>query len=174
MQPTLEYEPVPREPRPPGVLRVVGLAFVVMGFLDIIRSAGVLYHDGCSPPVVGILSFFIADGLLNLSRGWRTCALAVLWFEMITFGGALAIMLVSPDPSVVQVGGATRLPEDIDAWLDIGTCVLFLIVAGWQYWVLTRPEIRRLFVAPRLAPEETRPVEYDLKPVTDDPSADDT
>src|SRR5688572_18762795 len=98
-----------------------------MGFLDIIRSAAVLYRDGCSPPVLGILSFFIADGMVNLSRGWRACALVVLWFEMIAFGGALAIMLVSPDPEIVRAGNV-RLPEHIDAWLDIGTCVIFLIV----------------------------------------------
>jgi len=75
-----------------------------------------------------ILGFWIYFGLRRYSTGWRTCALVLIWIQLIV----LPIMLFFS----VSDGGL-----NLDAVVDIALFLLEL----WLYRVLTRTNIRYLF-----------------------------
>jgi hypothetical protein len=97
------------------------------------------------PLDLDVLGLFIGPGLLRFSRGWRTCALVLLW---ITFVGTLHLTLMSLSshwPIDFIVFGHNTGPASQGTVLAIGA--LGFALALWEYWVLTRPDIRALFGA---------------------------
>ena len=78
--------------------------------------------------------YFLSRGLRHCSRGWRICALIIIWLNLIAVvGGA------------VQSAITHKLPHDetpFEFWVGTGLGLLWLI---WVYGVLTRPDIRSLF-----------------------------
>jgi hypothetical protein len=98
----------------------------------------ILFHFLWHPFVLGFWIFF---GLRRLSRGWRICALVVTWW-IFALLWILAYLFFGPrlrlsPPDVRMVGMAM-------SWLLVKVGLAFLLVV-WQYRVLTRPDIRRLF-----------------------------
>ena len=95
------------------------------------------------PGVLGIPAFF---GLRKLSRGWRTYALFMLW----------VVFIVAPIVVIFCVGSTLlvrykvfEVPEPNDlpsVWTYVVAAAAFLL-ALWQYRILTRPDIRGLFIA---------------------------
>ena len=131
----------------PKALRVVAVIQLVTGVLAV---AGMLVQIVQARLLLDFnaLGIPIYYGLLQLKTPWRTCALVFLWLEMIAAPVWFVFGLSARDPAPFQVFGIPA--GDVSpAWI----CVLAVpsfVLAVWQYRVLTRPEIRALFVSSAL------------------------
>lgn len=94
----------------------------------------------------GVLGIPIYFGLMRLSSGWRTCALVFLWISMLMALVLFSLGLASHAPAHLQVLGA-RVASISPVWLSVAS-IPYLVFMLWQYRVLTRPEIARLFLQP--------------------------
>jgi len=136
--PEEEYGPVPL--RLPRALTVVAWLFAAEGALAAMDVLLALSQAQVSLNV-GVLCIFVARGLLKLRRGWRTFALVILWLEMILFP-VFALCMVAGTGDFSFIGVHVRSPNSAGgAVLVLG---LFALTA-WEYRVLTRPDVRRLF-----------------------------
>lgn len=127
----------------PTPLRVVAYIHLVVGILCVIEFIVLLFHSTFSLQF-GILGIPIFFGLLNLRNGWRVCAMVLLWFGLISFPIMFLLGLSGAVPAYFQVFGinVARIP----GWIvSVGTIPFFLLVI-WQYRVLIRPDVRRLFL----------------------------
>jgi len=111
----------------PTALSVASYIFLV---LAIVAAAEMIFCllSGSLRLQFNVLGFWIYFGLRRYSTGWRTCALVLIWIQLIV----LPIMFVFS----VSNGG-----PGLDAAADIAWFLLGL----WLYRVLTRPDIRSLF-----------------------------
>ncbi|MGV3531080.1 MAG: hypothetical protein ACO1QR_01830 [Chthoniobacteraceae bacterium] len=129
--------------RIPTALQIVAVLFLIAGIFAIINtgarlSAGSIYID---LDVFGIPIFF---GLRRLSAGWRTFALIYLWFPLIGCPVLFLMGIFGDSPTSLEIYGQqlSRIPS---IWISILSVPLFSL-ALWQYRVLTRPQIRTLFI----------------------------
>ena len=81
---------------------------------------------------------------MRFRSGWRTCALVLLWFGMLVAPVAFVLGLCSRAPAYFEL---FRLPlvSLPPVWLSVVSIPYFLLDL-WQYRVLTRREIRTLFL----------------------------
>jgi hypothetical protein len=136
--PEEEYRPVPL--RLPTALTVVAWLFAFEGLSAAIDVLYALTHAKTSLQL-GVLSIFIARGLLKLRRGWRKFALFMLWFQMIILP-LFALCMVVGTGNVDFEWTHIRLPSSMaGAVVVLGLFALSL----WEYRVLIRPDVRRLF-----------------------------
>jgi hypothetical protein len=129
--------------RIPSALRVVAYIHLVVGILSVTKFVLLLFHSTFSLEF-GILGIPVFFGLLNLRNGWRVCAMVFLWFGLISFPIIFSLGLLGCVPAHFQVFGinVVRVP----GWfVSIGAVPFFLLVL-WQYRVLIRPDVRRLFL----------------------------
>lgn len=78
--------------------------------------------------------FFLSRGLRHCSRGWRMCALVIIWLGF----GSIGI-------EVIRLLLVKRIPHS-QTFLEFGlSAILSCGLLAWQYWVLTRSDIRKLF-----------------------------
>jgi hypothetical protein len=134
---------------PPIPLKIVAGLFILGGLssaIDVLirLTQGSLFLN------LGVFGLFIGLGLLRYSRGWRTCALAFLWLAMIGFPLAAVVMLATDQPLRYAVSGLET--GDVPKALGVAVAVGGFALALWQYWVLTRPRVRRLFGVPAEPP----------------------
>jgi hypothetical protein len=126
---------------------VMSALWLICGIITLVRlgTSGtsltfpILFHFLWHPFIVGFWIFF---GLRRFSRGWRICALVVLWWIFIAFLWVLAYVFLGPRlhlslPDQRMVGMTM-------SWLFVKVGLAFVLV-GWQYRVLTRSDIRSLF-----------------------------
>jgi hypothetical protein len=113
----------------PTSLKIVAALFMLVGVLSAIDIVVALTR-GYIELNFHVLGLLIGPGLLWLKRGWRTCALVVLWITMIIIVILAANLIGHPIPLTTF-------------WLLVATVAFALTF--WQYRVLTRPDIRRLF-----------------------------
>jgi hypothetical protein len=99
---------------------------------------------------IGVLGLFIGAGLLRYDRGWRTCALVFLWLGMIGFPLAAVLLLATPLPLSFTLFGQQM--GEAPKGAGVAVAALGFALALWQYWVLTRPRVRRLFGVPVVQP----------------------
>jgi hypothetical protein len=133
-------------PRLPLSLKIVAWLFIVWGSLAAIEVVLSLVRGKLflNFNVVGI---FVGRGLLELRPGWRTCALVILWIFAIPFV-ALAVR-AGLGFGVVPVKWlyTESLPAMIQSReLGVAICLLPIGFIYWQYRVLTRPDVRHLFL----------------------------
>ena len=129
----------------PVSLRVVAVLFILEGVSAVIGMVAAISHSRFKLDLE-LICVFVGVGLLGKRRGWRTCALVFLWFEMIA--AVIAILFVVSAPPVVtwnlfglRVGSIRR-----EAAL-VYFLVVFCVVV-WSWRVLRREDIRRLFRVP--------------------------
>ena len=136
---------VSKSQRMPASLVVVAALFLIGGISAVIEVIVSLTRDHLSINF-GVLGLFIGFGLLRLSPGWRTCGLFLLWITMIGTPLLGMLMLASPGQLRLTVFGqqAGEAPMELGLLLLL---VLFLL-ALWQYRVLTRRDVRALFMDP--------------------------
>jgi hypothetical protein len=129
----------------PKALRVVAVIHLVVGLMSVARivlqsTQGIIGLD------LGVLGIPIYFGLLRLSSGWRSCALLFIWFW---------ILLA---PIIFVLGIESRLPAQLHTfgiaigsispiWISVAS-VPWLALNLWQYRVLTRDDVKPLFVPP--------------------------
>lgn len=93
---------------------------------------------------VGLLSLFIGLGLLRHRRIWRIIAMATLGLVM----GILPILVVAmlfATQKPVQYTLFGRYTGEIPMAFTVAALVAIFLMAVWQYSVLKRPGVRRLF-----------------------------
>jgi len=129
----------------PTSLKIVAALFFLSGLLSAIDvlirlTQGSLFLN------LGVLGLLIGPGLMRYSRGWRTCALVFLWIAMIGLPPVAVAMLVA-DRSLEYTAFGRPMGEAPKA-AGVAAAVGGFALALWQYWVLTRPPVRRLFGVP--------------------------
>lgn len=131
----------------PTALRVVAYIHLVVGVGCVIQFIVMLFHGTISVQF-GILYIPIFFGLLNLRNGWRVCAMVLLLFGFISFPIMFLLGLWGAVPAYFQLFGinVARIP----GWTVSVASIPFFLLVLWQYRVLVRPDVRRLFLGPRL------------------------
>jgi hypothetical protein len=139
-----EAEIVSSDPksRIPVALKMVAILFIVAGVLAIVEIVIALMRNHLNINL-GVLNLFIGLGLLRLSRGWRTCALVFLWIAIIGLPIVAVVFLGSDVPLELKLFGQ-KIGHASKGLATTFVAVLFVVVL-WQYWVLTRADIRKLF-----------------------------
>lgn len=92
----------------------------------------------------GILGIPICFGLLRLSRAWRTCAIVFLCCSLFLAPLVGALALCGAGSVTFGVFGFA-LAQVHRGWFVAAAALLFLL-SLWQYRVLVRPGVRRLFL----------------------------
>ena len=123
-------------------LIVIAVLFLLSGIYQAIDVCVSLAHSKLSFNF-GVLGIFVCFGLLRFSSGWRICALIFIWFGIVAALVFGVILLRNQSPVPVSFFGHTfgfSSPA-----LALFAAFLFLISYGWQYRVLTREDVVRLF-----------------------------
>jgi hypothetical protein len=128
----------------PGAMGLMGFfliaaAFIFFGSPPDRDKIAILYGFGGG--AFGIFYVCLSRGLRRCSRGWRTCALVLIWWGFI----GLAFSIGRSFLTYVQTYDHDHKTVDaftIRFWIS---CGLYFIFQVWQYRVLTRPDIRELF-----------------------------
>jgi hypothetical protein len=126
----------------PTSLVVVAVLFVIGGVCSVIEVVLSLLHGHVNINF-GVLGLFIGPGLLGLRQGWRTCALVFIWIGLIGFPIAALVFLFAAGPLNFAVFGQKigHAPKLLGILMG---AVLFALTL-WEYSVLTRSDVRRLF-----------------------------
>ena len=132
----MQYEPIPTS------LKIVAWLFILTGVFAVIEIIVSLLHAHVNINL-GVLGLFIGPGLLRVSRGWRTCALVFIWIALIGVPVFAVIALTVRGPLTLNLFGQPVGHASKEFGLLVAA-VLFLL-ALWEYRVLTRPDVRKLF-----------------------------
>jgi len=121
----------------------IGLSIMIGLYLANIPILNVVY---------GVLILAISRGLRRCSRGWRICALVVIWIGFIglawsAYGLLLRYFFTAALKPINEhpVGFYFTQANQISVVFLVTTLVVHFLVQIWQYRVLTRPAIRDLF-----------------------------
>jgi hypothetical protein len=126
----------------PWALKTMAVLFILGGIWAAIEVLVALTHSRISLNF-GVLGIFVGIGLLNLRPGWRTCGLVFLWIEFILIPVTAVLVLSYGRAINFELFGTTlgRVPKEF----ALGIGALLFLLTLWQYRVLTRPDVRRLF-----------------------------
>jgi hypothetical protein len=127
----------------PLALKIVAVLFILGGISAAIEVIASLMNNRIYINF-GVLGIFIGFGLLRLSQGWRTCALVFTWI------GLIAIPIIG----ILFLGHSGRLDFSLFGQkvghapkeLGVGMVVVLFVYTVWQYRVLTREDVRFLFL----------------------------
>ncbi|HXA17701.1 MAG TPA: hypothetical protein VN380_11960 [Thermoanaerobaculia bacterium] len=127
----------------PIALTVVSVVFLLGGIGTLIQILMAFRHGQFSIDT-GILGIPIFFGLRSYSALWRTIALCLLWLGLILSPVIAALALFNKMPVDFNLFGqhVAAIPS---FWLPIATIPFFVLLL-WEYRVLTRPDIRVLFL----------------------------
>jgi hypothetical protein len=128
--------------RIPASLKVVAILFILGGICSVIEVLVSLMYSHININF-GVLGLFIGPGLLALRRGWRTCALVFVWIALIFIPIFTIFMLGHSGPLDFKVFG--QKVGHASKELGLATAAILFLLSIWQYRVLTRPDVRRLF-----------------------------
>jgi hypothetical protein len=109
-------------------LSAVSIVFLVLAFIAVIIMVYAVM-TGSLRLEFNVLGFWIYFGLRRFSTGWRTCALVLIWIELI----------IMPIAVVLSIKG------ELLFWSIFNLAILCLNL--WMYRALTRSNIRGLFYA---------------------------
>ncbi|MEM7681529.1 MAG: hypothetical protein AAF288_06210 [Planctomycetota bacterium] len=126
----------------PTSLIAVAVLFIVGGVFSVLEVLVSLANSRININF-GVLGLFIGPGLLRLSRGWRTCALVFIWITLIAVP-LFALLLIAVDGPLDYNVFGQKFGHASKAWGLVIVAIVFAI-ALWEYRVLTRPDVRRLF-----------------------------
>lgn len=131
----MEHEPeIPRDLKIVAYLLIIFGVMVVIEVLLDLMSARLNFN-------FGVLQIPSGIGLLRLRRGWRTCALTLLWIGLIA-DVLFCLGVIFGSPVLTFLGQPVGLaPRPLSLVLAAGLFILMI----WEYRVLTREDVRRLF-----------------------------
>jgi hypothetical protein len=131
----------------PTSLKVVAFLFFLGGIFALIEVVVSLAHGKLNLNF-GLLGLFIGPGLLRFSRGWRTCALVLLWIAMIGIPIVAIFFMFASGPIDFKVFGQ-KVGHASKGLTTVFAAVMFVLEV-WQYRVLTSQHVRRLFGVPEV------------------------
>ena len=126
----------------PGSLIAVAVLFIISGLSAVLDVIWSLMHHHLSINL-GVLGLFVGIGLLRLSGGWRTCGLVLLWIGMILVPLVALLFMLHGGPLDVTVFRQHVGHASVAMGLLLAGGIFVLLC--WMYFVLTRPDVRRLF-----------------------------
>lgn len=126
----------------PVSLTVVAILFIVAGVSVAIEMVVSLMHGHLNLNL-GVLGIFIGLGLLRLSRGWRTCALVFIWIALIGTPIIALVFIIVRGPLDFSIFG--QVVGHTTKELGLLMAGILFAVSLWQYHVLTRPDVKKLF-----------------------------
>lgn len=134
---------VNKKPVVPTCLKVVAWLFIVGGVLAVIEIIVSLMNNHININL-GVLGIFIGLGLFKLKAGWRTCALVFIWLTLIILPVFAILSIVDPSKLHYRILGQNvgRAPVPV----ALATAAIFFCFFLWQYRVLTRGDIREIFI----------------------------
>jgi hypothetical protein len=138
----LDYAAPP--PDVPTALMIVAWLFIASGILSILQIL-YLFTQHQLHIDTGVLGVFIGPGLLRWRRGWRTCALVLLWFGMI-LSPILILTTLWANSMNLNIFGINLGSAPAAIGFLVGLVMFALII--WEYRVLVREDIRRGFGLP--------------------------
>lgn len=126
----------------PLSLVIVALLFILGGISAVIEVVLALMNDHLNINF-GVLGIPIGIGLLRLRRGWRALALVFIWIGLIACPIIGGLFLWNSGPLDFTVFGQKNgnVPKVFGVALVVG----FFVFLVWEYRVLTRRDVRRLF-----------------------------
>ena len=123
-------------------LKVVAVLFILSGISSLIGVIVALTQSRLSINF-GVLGLFIGPGLLRLSPAWRTWALVFTWLALV--GAPLGVLLFLATPGSLDFKLFGQTVGQLSKTVAVGLAAVTFLIALWQYWVLTRPDVRELF-----------------------------
>ncbi len=135
-------EPPNRMQPLPLALKIVAVLFILNGIFAAIEMLVSLTNNRFNINF-DVLGIFIGRGLFRLSEGWRTCALAFLWIGLIVYPIIGFMLLNYSGPLNFNFFGQQAGHASNEFTLTLVTA--FFIYTLWQYHVLTREDVRRVF-----------------------------
>ena len=130
-------------PALPLSLRAVAWFTILVGIGTALTMIVALFHRKLSLNF-GVLLIPAGFGLLRRDRGWRTFTLFMLWLGMIGFGAGFVLALVGVGKVSPNSGFGPLRHFQSREMIGVSCAAMFLVEL-WQYRVLTRPVVRRLF-----------------------------
>jgi hypothetical protein len=127
----------------PPDLKIVAYLFVIFGLLAVCEVIVSLFARRLSLNL-GVLQLPIGIGILNLRRGWRTCALVFLALGLM-FVPVFCLGLLFPPLGTVDFRVFGLRVGDASKGIVLAIAVAAFCLMIWQFRVLTRSDIRRLF-----------------------------
>jgi len=128
----------------PLALKIVAIIFILGGITTLIEVIVSLLNKRIDINF-GVLGIFIGIGLFKLSQGWRICALVWTWFVLITVPIIGFMFLGHPNPLDFSIFG--QKVGVVSKQVGVAMAALLFVYTLWQYRVLTREDVRRLFIA---------------------------
>lgn len=143
--------------RLPFALRLVAVLFILSGMDAALKMvfallAGMLKLD------VGLLGIWIGLGLMRRHPAARTWALVYLWLAGLASLAVTALFVSRGGPFEFRIFGV--LVGHVPLSVALATAGLLLVLLIWQYRVLKRSDVRRIFTAPPATPPHPLFVEF--------------
>ena len=140
----------------PKSLSIVSYIFFAQGIISLLSFALIAISVKSSEAhkeifwdffggVFGIFLLFLSRGLKRCSHGWRTCALIIIWWEIISQVLSVCWFLLD---YIKSYGHQQKIKDAFTHEIVIGFWIIFslgFIIQIWQYRVLMREDIRELF-----------------------------
>jgi hypothetical protein len=126
----------------PLSLIIVACLFISGGIFACIEMVSTIMQGRVHISIT-VIGIFIGWGLFVLSRGWRICALVLLWILIICIPVISLFYLNQPSSGFYVSIFGNKLPREPILILLLNVLCLLLLL--WSYWVLTRPQIKSLF-----------------------------
>ena len=128
---------IPTSLRVVALLQLLGGLSAVAGMLVGLPAGSIHLDLG----VAGIPTYF---GLMRLSDVWRTWAVAFAWMGMLASAALFTFGLLAHVPAELQIFGVRY--GNISARWGSAVALPMFVLSLWQYRVLTRPDVRALFL----------------------------
>lgn len=129
--------------RLPLSLKIVAVIFILGGISSAIEIFISLTRNHININF-GILGIFIGIGLFRLRLGWRTCALVFTWIGLIAVPLVGFFFMIHPGPLDFIIFG--QKVGHASKGLGLAMIVITFAYTLWQYRVLTRDDVRKLFM----------------------------
>jgi hypothetical protein len=97
-------------------------------------ASGIMFLPCLIGGAYGFFCLCLSRGLRRCSRGWRTCALVIIWWGFIVMAFGIGRYLLTH-----------KTPSHETTIEFLAGYAFGFVVQVWQYRVLTRPDIRDLF-----------------------------
>jgi hypothetical protein len=144
----------------PVSLKIVAWLFIITGIFAGINILGSLTSDRPVANLV-VIHLFAGVGLLKLRADWRTYSLVVIWLSLINTLQAFDEVLSATVPIDFVLFGRKVGDFSKPISLIFGAAIFILLI--WAYRVLTRPDVKELFIRKKTAPfsDDSEPVDLE-------------
>jgi hypothetical protein len=126
-----------------GIISLLGFALMAISIKSSDSGREILWNFFGG--VFGIFLLLLSRGLRRCSHGWRTCALVLIWWGLISQVVTACWSLLD---YIKSYSHEQKITDTFTHEIIVGFWIIFslgFIIQIWQYRVLTRADIRELF-----------------------------